>query len=75
MSVINTAEQHNVATVDIPSTFMQADMDELVHIKLEGKMVDLLDKIKPKLYHKYVLIKRGKPIPYMKLKKALYGTL
>ena len=50
-------------------------MDELVHVKLEGKMVDLLMKLEPKLYHKYVLIEKGKLILYVELKKALYGTL
>ena len=64
-----------MATVDIPGAFMQADMDEVVHVKLKGKMVDLLVKIKPKLYRKYVLIKKGKPILYIELKKALYRTL
>jgi len=36
--VINTKENHDVATVDIPGEFMQADMDEKVHMRLEGKM-------------------------------------
>ena len=31
--------------------------------------------MEPKLYHKYVLIKKGKPILYVELKKALYRTL
>ena len=48
--MINAAEHHDVATVDIPGMFMQADMDKLVHVKLEGKMVDLLMKLEPKLY-------------------------
>ena len=69
--IINAAEQCNVATVNIPGPFMQADMDELVHIKLKGKMVDLLIKIEPKLYCKFVLVKKGKLILYVELKKAL----
>jgi hypothetical protein len=73
--VIDTAEHRDVATADIPGAFMLADMDEIVHVKLEGKMVDLLLKIEPKLYRKYVLIEKGKPILYVELKKALYGTL
>jgi hypothetical protein len=73
--VIDAAEHRDVATVDIPGAFMQADMDDTVHVKLEGKMVDLLVKIEPKLYRKYVLIEKDKPILYVELKKALYGTL
>ena len=73
--IINAAEHCDVATVNIACAFMQADMDKLFHIKLEGKMVDLLVKIEPKLYHKYVLIEKGMPILYVELKKALCGTL
>ena len=35
--IINTKEGRDVATVDVPGAFMQADMDEKVHIKLEGR--------------------------------------
>ena len=73
--MINAAEHRDVATVDIPGMFMQADMDELVHVKLEGKMINLLMKLEPKLYWKYILIEKGKPILYVELKKALYSTL
>jgi hypothetical protein len=73
--VIDTEEHRDVATVDIPGAFMQADMDELVHMKLEGKMAELLVKIEPKLYRKYVQIEKGKEVLYVELKKALYGTL
>jgi hypothetical protein len=64
-----------VATVDIPGAFMHADMDETVHIKLVGKMAELLVLVDPKLYRKYVKIENGKPVLYAKLRKALYGTL
>jgi hypothetical protein len=40
--VIDAMEGRDVATVDIPGAFMQADMDEMVHMKLEGKMAELL---------------------------------
>jgi hypothetical protein len=42
---------------------MQANMDKLVHVKLEGKMAKLLVMIDPKLYRKHVGIERGKHIP------------
>jgi hypothetical protein len=64
-----------VATVDIPGAFLQAHMDELVHMKLQGKMAELLVKLDPKMYRKYVQIEKGKQILYVELKKALYGTL
>lgn len=47
--VIDAKEGRDVATCDIPGAFMQADMDELVHAKLEGAMLDSLVKLNPKL--------------------------
>ena len=58
--LINTMEHRKVATVDIPGAFMQADMEgETVHMKLEGKMADLLTKLDPKIYRKYVTKRKG----------------
>jgi hypothetical protein len=54
---------------------MQADMDDVVHMKLEGKMVELLVKIDPKMYRKHVQLEKGKTVLYVELRKALYGTL
>jgi hypothetical protein len=45
--LIDTCEGRDVATVDIPGAFMQADMDDLVHLRLTGHMVDLLLGIDP----------------------------
>jgi hypothetical protein len=72
---IDAKEGRDVATADIPGAFMQTDMDGTVHMMLEGKMAELLVKIDPKLYRKYLMTKNGKPIMYVQLKKALYGTL
>jgi hypothetical protein len=35
--VIDAIERRDIATVDIPGAFMQADIDRSVHVKLEGK--------------------------------------
>jgi hypothetical protein len=56
-----------VATVDIPGAFMQADMDKLVHMRLEGTMAELLVRINPKLYRKFVQVVNGKQVLYVKL--------
>jgi hypothetical protein len=73
--VINAKERRDVATVDIPGAFMQADMDELVHMRLEGTMAELLVQLDPKMYRKYVQTVNGKSVLYVELKKALYGTM
>ena len=55
---------------------MQSDMDaDTVHMKLEGKMAELLMKLEPKLGRKYVTNKKGRMVLYVELEKALYGTL
>ena len=62
---INAKEGRDIATVDIPGAFMQADMDEIVHVRWEGAMTDLLVKMDPKLYRKYIVKEKGKPILYV----------
>ena len=49
-SVIDAMENRDVATVDIPGAFMQADMDEEVNVKIGGTMVDLLTGFDPPKY-------------------------
>ena len=73
--VIDAKEQRNVARVDIPVAFMQGDQDETVHIHLEGTLAELLTKCDPKLYPQYVVTENNRPVLYVKLIKALYGTL
>ena len=49
---------------------------EKVHIKLDGAMVELLAKINPQLYRKYIILSRKrKPVLYRDARKAIYGTL
>ena len=74
-AVIDAMEERDVATVDIPGAFMQADIDEVVHVKFEGEIAEMLVKLDPKLYRKYVRDEKGKPVLYVELLKALYGTL
>ena len=73
--VIDAEERRDVAILDIPGAFMQADMDEIVHMRLDGKMAELLVRIDPNTYEEYVVHENSKPALYVVLKKALYGTL
>ena len=73
--VIDAKERRDVATVDIPGAFMQGDQDETVHMRLEGTLAELLTKCDPKLYRKYVVTENNRPVLYVELMKALYGTL
>jgi hypothetical protein len=71
-SLIDASEGRDVATVD---TFMQADMDDLVHVRQTGQMVDLLLQIDETTYAPYVTREGTEKVLYVELAKALYGTL
>ena len=45
------------------------------HMKLEGKLADLLTKLKPDLSSKYLCTVHGKSVICMKLRKELYERL
>ena len=69
-------EGQYVAVTDIPGEFLHADMKQDVHMLLEGTIAKLIVKLEPSLYRKFVWRnKQGKPMLYVKLQKALYGTL
>jgi hypothetical protein len=74
LSVADAMEKRDVATVDIPSAFMQAFIDETVHVKFDDEIINLLCELDPKL-EEYVGFEHGKRVLYTRLNKALYGTL
>jgi hypothetical protein len=51
-ATIDAMEERDVATVDIPGYFMQADIDEVVHVRFEGEIAEMLVRMDPKLYRK-----------------------
>ena len=63
-----------MVTCDVPGAFMQTDIDELVHLKLEGEIAELLVKVDPS-YGEFMTKEQGKSVIYTELSKALYGTL
>jgi Reverse transcriptase (RNA-dependent DNA polymerase) len=62
-------------TIDIPGAFMHVDIDELIHVRLEGQMAKLLARVDPEKYRTYMSKENGKEVLYVELQKALYGTL
>jgi hypothetical protein len=72
--VIDAEEGRHMAMVDIPGAFMQADMDEMVHMRLEGVMVDLLLNVAPH-FRQFVTTENGRRALCAHLAKALYGTI
>ena len=74
-AVIDAMVGRNVVVLDVPGAFMQAEIDELVHVRFTGAMVSLLLEIDNEMYKDYVIIEKGEWVMYMELLKALYGTL
>jgi Reverse transcriptase (RNA-dependent DNA polymerase) len=72
--LIDAIEDRHVLVCDIPGAFMQADIDEVVHVKMDGAILDVLIRIDPS-YNRFVTSEHGKPVLYTQLDKALYGTL
>jgi hypothetical protein len=64
-----------VVTTDIPGALLHSDIDELVHVKFKGTIVQLLVKVNPSLYRKFMHFESGQPDSYAKLAKVLYGTM
>ena len=74
-SVIDAKEGRDIATADIPGAFMQADQDDVVHVRFRGKMAELLSSCDPAMYQKFLVKEKGETVMYAELSKALYGTL
>ena len=74
-ALVDAWENRKVAVLDVPGAFMPVDMDELIHVRFRGEMVDKLIEIDPELYSGYVTEENGEKVMYVELLKALYGTL
>jgi hypothetical protein len=75
-AAIAAKEKRKVQCYDIPSAFVHTDVDEDVLMVLRGELADMMVQIAPQIYRKYVTVDRkGTPILYVKLQKALYGLM
>ena len=61
--------------MDIPGSFLIADMYEIVHMLLCGRLSELMAQINSSIYQKYVRVENRKTVLYVQLKKAMYRTL
>ncbi len=73
-ATIAAKEGRKVRCYNVPSAFANRDVDEDVIMVLKGELADMMIQIEPEVYRRYVMLdKKGTPILYMKLQKALYG--
>jgi len=63
---IDVKEERHVTVTDIPGAFLHADMDQDVHMLLKGMIAELIIKLEPRLYRKYIWKnKNNKPMLYI----------
>jgi len=75
-ATIAAKEGRKVRCYNVPSAFVNTDVDEDVIMVLKGELADMMVQIAPQVYRKYVTVdKKGTPILYVKLQKALYGLM
>jgi hypothetical protein len=75
-AAIAASERRKVRCYDTPSAFVNTDVDEDVLMVLKGKLAETMVQIAPQVYRKYVTVdKKGTPILYVKLQKALYWQM
>ena len=75
-AAIDAEEGRDVSVIDAPGAFLTADMDEDVIVILENEMVSAMLEIDKEIYGKYFIYgKNGKKHMYVRLRKAMYGTL
>ena len=53
--VVDAHERRAVVILDIQNVFLRAENDEYVLMLLRGKLAELLVKVNPSLYRKYVI--------------------
>ena len=74
-SCIAVVDRREIDVVDIPGSFLTADMDEIIHMVLFGRIVELMAQVNPSIHRKYVTIGNVHRVLYVQQQKALYRTL
>ena len=73
--VIDAHKKRHVEIADVTGVFLEADMDDFVVVKLQGRAVDALLNANKEKYCKYVFINPSRKVLYVTLLKAMYGML
>ncbi len=76
MAAIAMSENRKVRCYDVPSAFVNTDIDKDMLMVLKGKLATMLLNISLEVYQRYMTADRkGTPVLYVKLQKALYGLM
>jgi len=70
----DTKENKYVVVSAIPGAFLNADMEDNVHMLLEGTVAEMIIKLEPTIYRKHIWYnKHGEAMLYVPLKKHYTG--
>ena len=65
-----------MATFEIPGVYLHTETDKDVIIYLEGALADIMMKVSPKIYQKYVIMSiKGKLLLCIQIKKSSHGLI
>jgi hypothetical protein len=69
-TAIAASERRTIRCYNVPSTFVNTDVDEDILMVLKGELADMMIQIAPQVYRKYVTVdKKGKKVLYVKLQR------
>lgn len=72
--MIDAKEGRDVATADVTGAYLHADLEDFTILKVEGTSVDIMCRVSKK-YILFVTMEGDKKVLYLKLLKALYGSV
>jgi hypothetical protein len=73
---IVASKRRKVRCYDVPSAFVNTDVDKDMLMVLKGELAEMMIQIAPQVYRKYLTVdKKGTMLLYAKLQKALYGQM
>ena len=72
---VDALEGRDVAVADIAGAFLKADQPDCVIIKMRGPAVKAILLVNALKYNPYVVVENNEKVIYLRLIKAMYGTL
>ena len=66
-ATIGALEGQNVAVVDIPGSYLRADVDNEVHVVFKGMLADMMVVADSALYRPFLSYETGNLVVYVRL--------
>ena len=75
-ATIAANERRKVHCYDVPSAFVNTNVDKDIIMVLKGELAEMMIQIAPVVYRRYVTVNRkNTKVLYVNLQKALYGLM